>query len=389
MNLRILQFVGFLIGLFLTLSYFSMINNYTFKNTIKNIEKFNNTSNLTSMPSSSSSLSSNISSSNVNLLPRSKDKFIILSTFNNITLANNEQKWYDNDINFQNFALTGYNNGSYFSFNNPIELTGSKIINGINGANINKIQLTGPSALYFANNYTNHNYDLSSFTIIFMLSIKNITNNVMLFEMLANTSVIDVKNEDPIYLANSVSIYLILRKNKNFDIELTIANKKYIISDIDNKLLLGTDINLISLVFDGVNITFIINNNTYNIKYTNKQPIKLGSSEIIINRDGDLNGILYSFVYYKGALTMDEIVSYKKYNFSYIYGVNYVYELNNKTSELLVEATNRATEKDKHIASLLEQLNNCSNNNSLLINGSLLSNLNNVGNLFPRLPTSL
>ena len=86
---------------------------------------------------------------------------------------------------------------------------------------------------------------------------------------------------------------------------------------------------------------------------------------------------------------MDEIVSYKKYNFSYIYGVNYVYEINNKTNELLVEATNKANEKDKHIASLLEQLNNCSNNNNLLINNALLSGLNNVGNLLPILPTSL
>jgi len=386
MNLRILQFVGFLLGLFLTLSYFSMINNYTFKNTVKNIEKFNNnTSNLTTNTSNLSS--SNITNS-VNLLPRSKDKFIILSTFNNNTLSNNEQKWYDNDINFKNFSLTGYNGGNYFTFNNPIELTGSKIKNGINGADINKIQLTGPSALYFANNYINHNYDLTSFTIIFILSIKNIINNVMLFEMLANTSVIDIKNEDPIYLANSVSIYIILRNNKNFNIELTIADKKYVIEDIDSKIILGTDIALISLIFDGTNITFIINNNTYTIKYTNKMPIKLGSSEIIINRDGDLNGILYSFIYYKGALTMDEIVSYKKYNFSYIYGVNYVYELQNKTNELLIEATYKANEKDKHIASLLEKLNDCSNNNNLLINNTLLTSLNNVEKLFPKLPTS-
>lgn len=389
MNLRILQFLGFLIGLFLTLSYFSLINNYTFKNTIKNIEKFNNTANSPSIDTSNLNVPSSNITSNINLLPRYNDKFIILSTFKNNTLANNEQKWYDNDINFQNFALTSYNSGNYFSFNNPIELTGSKIKNGINGANINKIQLTGPSALYFANNYNNHNYDLTSFTIIFILSIKNITNNVMLFEMLANTSVIDVKNEDPIYLANSISIYLILNKNKNFNIELTIADKKYVITDIDNKILLGTDISMISLIFDGTNITFIINNNTYNIKYSNKNIIKLGSSEVIINRDGDLNGILYSFVYYKGALSMDEIVSYKKYNFSYIYGVNYVYEINNKTNQLLVEATNKANEKDKHIASLLEQLNNCSNNNNLLINNALLSGLNNVGNLLPILPTSL
>jgi hypothetical protein len=386
MNLRILQFVGFLLGLFLTLSYFSMINNYTFKNTVKNIEKFNNnTSNLTT---NTSNLSSSNITNNVNLLPRSKDKFIILSTFNNNTLSNNEQKWYDNDINFKNFSLTGYNGGNYFTFNNPIELTGSKIKNGINGADINKIQLTGPSALYFANNYINHNYDLTSFTIIFILSIKNIINNVMLFEMLANTSVIDIKNEDPIYLANSVSIYIILRNNKNFNIELTIADKKYVIEDIDSKIILGTDIALISLIFDGTNITFIINNNTYTIKYTNKMPIKLGSSEIIINRDGDLNGILYSFIYYKGALTMDEIVSYKKYNFSYIYGVNYVYELQNKTNELLIEATYKANEKDKHIASLLEKLNDCSNNNNLLINNTLLTSLNNVEKLFPKLPTS-
>lgn len=363
-----------------------MINNYTFKNTVKNIEKFNNnTSNLTTNTSNLSS--SNITNS-VNLLPRSKDKFIILSTFNNNTLSNNEQKWYDNDINFKNFSLTGYNGGNYFTFNNPIELTGSKIKNGINGADINKIQLTGPSALYFANNYINHNYDLTSFTIIFILSIKNIINNVMLFEMLANTSVIDIKNEDPIYLANSVSIYIILRNNKNFNIELTIADKKYVIEDIDSKIILGTDIALISLIFDGTNITFIINNNTYTIKYTNKMPIKLGSSEIIINRDGDLNGILYSFIYYKGALTMDEIVSYKKYNFSYIYGVNYVYELQNKTNELLIEATYKANEKDKHIASLLEKLNDCSNNNNLLINNTLLTSLNNVEKLFPKLPTS-
>ena len=428
MNLKLLQFIGFLLGLFLTLSFFSLSNNFTFKNTIKTIEKFDSSAPpasssaptasssaptasssaptaSTSAPTASSSaptasssapttsssaptVSSSAPVSSLNIMPKNNYKFMLLSTYKDSAISNSEQKWYENDVNYKNLLSTDYNNGKYFIYNNPIELN-NNTITGVNGANINKVQLIGPNALYFANNYNSNNYDLTSFTIIFMLKIKNFTNNVMLFEMLANTSVIDINNDEPKYIANSISIYLIIRSDNNYNIEITLGNSKYIILNIDKKLLIGADVNLISLIFDGLNLTFILNNNTYSIKYTNTQLITLGSSPIIINRDGDLNAVLYSFIFYKIALTLEDIVQYKKYNNYYIYGVNYVDNLKNKTDMLLVEATDNSTLKDKHIAELLEQLNKCSNNNALLMNDTLSSSLNNLHNLFPPLPTLL
>ena len=406
MNLKLLQFIGFLLGLFLTLSFFSLSNNFTFKNTIKTIEKFDSSAPPasssaptasssappTSAPTTSSSAptaSSSAPVSSLNIMPKNNYKFMLLSTYKDSAISNSEQKWYENDVNYKNLLSTDYNNGKYFIYNNPIELNNNTITGGVNGANINKVQLIGPNALYFANNYNSNNYDLTSFTIIFMLKIKNFTNNVMLFEMLANTSVIDINNDEPKYIANSISIYLIIRSDNNYNIEITLGNSKYIILNIDKKLLIGADVNLISLIFDGLNLTFILNNNTYSIKYTNTQLITLGSSPIIINRDGDLNAVLYSFIFYKIALTLEDIVEYKKYNNYYIYGVNYVDNLKNKTDMLLVEATDNSTLKDKHIAELLEQLNKCSNNNALLMNDTLSSSLNNLHNLFPPLPTLL
>ena len=386
--------MGFLLGLFLTLSFFSLSNNFTFKNTIKTIEKF------TSTPTIDTNASSNIQKSKINdsdkssseiklnILPKNSDKFILINSYSN-NLSNNEQKWYDNNINYSKLLSTDYNDGKYFTFNKTIELKNSLITGGVNGADINKVQLNGPNSLYFANNYNKNKYDLSEFTIIFILKIKNIPDNIMLFEMLANTSTVNDNTDNTIYIANCISIYLIIKKNKNYDIELTIGNSKFVIPNIDKNLILNIDINLIALIFDGLNVTFILNNNTYKFNYNNKYLITLGSSPVIINKEGDLDGILYSFIYYKIALTPEDIIAYKKYNNYYIYGVNHIDNLKNKTDKLLIDSKNNSLDKDKRIEELLEQLKKCSNNNTLLINDTLTSSIDNIQDLFPPLPTLL
>ena len=303
--------MGFLLGLFLTLSFFSFSNYFIFKNNIKTIEKFSSISKKDIDASSNiASLKIDDNSNKINILPKKSDKFILINTYTN-NLSNNEQKWYDNNIDYSKLLSTDYNDGKYFTYNNTIELKNSLIAGGVNGADINKVQLNGPNALYFANNYSQNKYDLSEFSIIFILKIKNISNNIMLFEMLANTSTTSNTDDtdDITYIANCISIYLIINENKNYDIELTIGNSKFIIPNIDKNLILSIDVNLIGLIFNGTTVTFILNNNTYKFKY-NKSLITLGSSPVIINKEGDLDAILYSFIYYKTAITLEDIIEY-------------------------------------------------------------------------------
>lgn len=382
--------MGFLLGLFLTLSFFSFSNYFIFKNNIKTIEKFSSISKKDIDASSNiASLKIDDNSKKINILPKKSDKFILINTYTN-NLSNNEQKWYDNNIDYSKLLSTDYNDGKYFTYNNTIELKNSLIAGGVNGADINKVQLNGPNALYFANNYSQNKYDLSEFSIIFILKIKNISNNIMLFEMLANTSTTSNTDDtdDITYIANCISIYLIINENKNYDIELTIGNSKFIIPNIDKNLILNIDVNLIGLIFNGTVVTFILNNNTYKFKY-NKSLITLGSSPVIINKEGDLDAILYSFIYYKTAITLEDIIEYKKYNNYYIYGVNYIDNLKNKTDKLLIDSKNNSLDKDKRIQELLEQLNKCSNNNTSLINDTLTSSIDKIQELFPPLPTLL
>lgn len=394
MNDRLILIIGFLLGLFLTLSYFSINNNfYNIKSNIKKdkeekkntLERFDvSTTNTSNLTTSNVVLTPELST---NVLPKITSKYMFLNTYNN-NLSNSEQKWYDNDINYNTLSAIDFNTGMYFIYNNPIELTKPLIEGGTSGANINKVQLNGPNALYFANNNKINNFELSSFSLIFMLKINKFINNVMLFEMLANTSVIDIGNEEPKYLANSVSIYIIIRDDANYDIEITIGNTKYPITNIDKKILLSVDINLIALIFDGLNITFVINNSTYKFKYQKTDLITLGSSPVIINKDGDLNAIVYSVVFYKTPLTLDDIVAYKKYNYNFIYGVNYADELRKKSELLLNDAISKTVDKDQQIKDLLEQLNKCSGTNLDTISNNL-NNLNDINTIKPPLPTLL
>jgi hypothetical protein len=311
--------------------------------------------------------SSNIIKTDVVSIPKKEMKFMLLTTYTN-KIVNSEQKWYDENIESSSISSMTFNEGSYFVYNLPIDFYKNDKTNIIKGAIINKVQLKGPNALYFANNSNIKNYELSSFSVFFMLKINNIQENMTFFEMLANTSVVENDTQQVNYIANSISINIKINSTGNFDIQIIIGNSKYDVVNIDKKILIGTDISLIGLIFDGVNIKFIINNNNYTFKYTNNEIITLGSSPIIINKDGVLDGFLYSFIYYKTALTDEEILLLKNYNNYYIFGLyqtdtnKAVIENSLKTLQLDLDS------KDAVISRLQEELNKCSNNNLLSFN---------------------
>jgi hypothetical protein len=299
-------------------------------------------------------------------IPKKSLKFISISTYYN-NIINSEQKWYDDDIDIKTISSMSFNEGTHFVYNTPLDFYKNDKTNIIKGAIINKVQLKGPNALYFANNYDKKNYELTSFSIFFMLKINNIVDNMTLFEMLANTSVIETDTQQVNYIPNSISINIKINKTGNFDIELIIGNSKYNITNIDKKILIGTDINLIGLIFDGVNIKLIINNNKYSFKYTELEIITLGSSPIIINKEGTLDGFLYSFIYYKTALTEDEIVLLKTYNNYYIFGLYQTDENKVLMENSLKTLQGDLNDKDALILKLTEDLNKCANNTESLL----------------------
>lgn len=412
MNMKFIYFISFLLGLFLTLSFFRLNNNFFYVNKKYKIENFysgattdnteqqtdnqnetgnedqnetgnedqnetaNEIANETGNETEGGDQNGNETEDGVKKdivkppafhkeIPKSDAKFMLLTTYNN-KINNSEQKWYEEHKDMNKVLSTDFNENTYFIYNNPIEYFENKETTIIKAAVIDKTQFTGPNALYFANNYDINNFELSSFTLSFTLKIKNITTINTLFEMLANTS---VKNKDAInYIPNSVSLIIKPLDSGNFDMDINIGNSKYTIKNIDKKVLIGVDIITITLIFDGINIKLILNNNKYQFKYNENEIITLGSTPVIINKDGTMDALLYSMVYYKTALTDEDLLQLKNFNNYYIYGLYQSDIKNIEKTKSLSDIQSDLDAKNAEIADLENRLNQCSNSKNLYSN---------------------
>lgn len=262
---------------------------------------------------------------------------------------------------------TDDNISSYITYNNIIELKTDNFNSTIKGAIIKNIELRGPLSLYFADE-KNKKYEITMFSVLFMLKINNIKEKSTLFEMLGNTSINDKDKNNIKYIANIISINLSNTNEKNtIDIEIIIGSQHYNIINIDKKILINTyDVIMIGLILDNNDITFIINNIKYNFKYNENDKITLGSNPIIINKYGSIDMILYSFTYYKTALNYDELINYKKYNNNYIIGLNKYIERNNEIDKKLKETQKEIIIKQDYINKISNQLNNYTNKKKMM-----------------------
>lgn len=285
------------------------------------------------------------------LFPYRNDNFMLLTTlYNAQSISNNNLRWYDNFINISDYSLIEDNKNLYFNTNNPIKLINDSIIDNAKGAELKNITLKGPIAYHFAND--ENNYSISEFTAIFMFKINKIQEYSVLFEMLCNTSSVDT-NDEVKYIPQSVSINIYKVSNEIANIDIFFGKDKYTITNISTDLLITDNILLLSLVYNNSKITAYLENNTYSFELENAPNISLGSLPVIINKNGDLDMVLYSFAYYKKALQKVDILNFKKYINFYLTGIDIILRQKLESDEKL----RKQIENQKNVLQQLEKCN--------------------------------
>jgi len=271
---------------------------------------------------------------NSRLIPFKDYKYMAINTFgdnNNSKISNTEKRWYEADLS--NITGIERNEYHYFTYDNNITLVPNDINkNGSMGANLNGVQLNGPKSFYFANNINTN--ELTEFSIIISTKIKDIGNeNNIIFEMTGNTETTDNTNLQ--YSQSIININLKKNPNDNFDVIITIGNVIYkgLINNIDKNNIINNDFIVMCLVYSATEVTFYLNRRKFT--YTNAETfkVKLGSTPVIINKNGTINMDLYSFIYYKYTLPMEEINKLTKHSYYYLSGLDFKINETSKCTE--------------------------------------------------------
>lgn len=319
MNLNLIKIFSFFIGLFITLiilSFYKLNEKITIPNNY--IENFNN-----KIDDNFENMANNNDTDDYSLIPYNGYKFMCINTYGSLNkISKINGKWYDVDSNENKIYDFNYNN--YFNFNKTINTHHNKVNNnGANGANINDIELNGPSCYNFANN--SETYELTTFTMFMTIKINGCSmKNNIIYEMTGNT--ITINNIIPTYSPSIININLIITEDLNYTIELTIGSIVYkgLIDDIDKAIIEDNDYITIGLYLTDDKIGLLINKKIYEYTNINKYKITLGSTPIIINKNGTINMSLYNFIYYKNLYPFNYYDKITGYNNYYISGLDYI-----------------------------------------------------------------
>lgn len=281
--------------------------------------------------------------------PHRTDNFMMLTTFNGgESISNNDLRWYDNFLNKTDYSLVDENKNLYFNLNNPVNLIDDTTIRNAKGASLKNVSMKGPIAYNFAND--DKNYGMTEFTIIFMMKIGRITEHSVLYEMLCNTSSRDT-DDNIVYIPQSFSINIYKTGDEKANIDIFFGKNKYIIADIHTDILVTENIITLSLSYANSKLTAYLENNTYTFDLEEDPKLSLGSLPINVNKNGSLDMILYSFAYYKKALTKEDISDYKKYVNFYLNGIDKIIneklEIDQKLKRELEKRSNDSAELAK------------------------------------------
>ena len=140
--------------------------------------------------------------------------------------------------------------------------------------------------------------------------------------MTGNTTT--VNNIIPEYKTSIIHINIILNENKNYKIRVIVGDTIYEkpeTNNIDKDIIENSNYYIIGLYYTTEKIGLIFNDKLYEYENVNKFKITLGSTPIIINKNGSLNMHLYNFVYYKSLFNFNEYDYLIRYNNYYISGL--------------------------------------------------------------------
>ena len=353
--MKIIYLIAFLSGLFLTLSAYILYGQILNIPYTKEGFQIQNNNPQTQNVSSSENTEEKIDIHTALTLPKAEHNFMILTTFNNANkIKNQELRWYDDKTQMDNILMTDFNKGTYFSLGNVVTYETDKLVRFVEGANLHNIQLTGPIAMYFSNSDVSP-YELSQFSLLFMMKLHGIKGTNVLFEMLCNTSVVDT------YIANVICMKLIEIDEKYFQIEVIFGTERFAVPNLEKHLLVNESVNLVALTFSANNIVVRINSTPYIFTYT-QNTISLGSSPVIVNKNGSLEMVLYSMAYYKKALTASDMTEYIRYNMFYFNGINILLDEKQKYLNIQTEADSTKTKID----SMSKLLDKCTVSNDYI-----------------------
>jgi hypothetical protein len=320
MKENIIKVFSFFIGFFITLF---LINYLNLEN--KKVENFNiKTPSKETYTNNTTNIDNNIRNNELNyqIIPYKKYKYMCINTFFDMKkISNTEGRWYESDLKIEDYN-PNINEYHYFTFNKIINLKPNTINNnGSYGADLNSIELRGPKSFYFANNTIIN--ELNEFSMIMSIKIREITSkNNIIFEMTGNTETINKDNQE--YTFSIVNINIQKNNNNSYDFILTIGNTIYKgnINDIDKNIINNSDFLILGLIYTNNEITFLINKQMYKYKTNNNFIIKLGSTPVIINKDGKINMELFNFIYYKSVIPINEYLNIFKHNYHYLSGLH-------------------------------------------------------------------
>jgi hypothetical protein len=344
----IIKILGFFIGLFFILI---IINYFNLKD--KKIEPFQ-----TSVPNDIKTVT--VLNNNADI-PFKTNKYMCINTYNDIRkISNSEGRWYECDLPVDSYNKIEVNENQYISYTSNINLKPNSINpEGSYGADINKIELMAPKSFYFSNNVNTN--ELTEFSILMTMKIKEIKPDIdnILFEMRGNTETI-MENNKPSYIPSTVNINIRTNRNSNYDIIITIGNTIYKgrINNIDKNLLISNTFTIMGLIYTDKKVKFILGNQIFNYETDDKFKVKLGSSPLIINKNGVFNMELYNFIYYKTELPDIEFEKYNQYNFYYLSGLY-------KAQLATIQAqTTKVNETEQKLLDLDEKINKTLNSTS-------------------------
>jgi hypothetical protein len=321
----------------------------------------------------------------VPIFPKKNYVHMFINTYEYMNYIENDSlKWYNHMIEIKDIKSTDYNESTYFNYNNPINLIKDKVYNYVKGANIKGIEMTGPSSIYFANN--DKTFELTEFTFIFMTKFNsfNINKDYTLLEIICNSiPIVDDVNGNKY---KPSAIFLNIRfDEENAMFYINIGDTNYYVAKIHKSILINDDITLISLAVNKNIISLTINSKTYDIKNNNIDNITFGSNPIKINKQGDLDILLYSFIYYKVFLNSTDILLYKKYNNYYITGVNTIVKDNELLRNKIIDDDKILLNKNKMLSNVNDILVNSANTD---VNISTIDEIN-IEELGDNIPSNL
>lgn len=332
--------ISFLIGFFITISIYLIYTMYphTFEEFTGNTE--------------------GTLSSTQRYIPQYNNNLLLFTTFNKDNLIKST-KWFDEDV-----SPTNENTKAYLNFTNTLNFV-DDAKNHVKVAKLKNVELKAPLALYFANN--TDTYEITEFTILFMLNFKAISGSHTLFEMLCNTGFKnDSSTTNPEYFSQVVSINVESRSSSKVRLTAQVGQASAFTDDFDINLLKSDKPVLISLSYDKSKqteqVTFKIDKHTdkkYTIPPLYLYSMYAGTAPVIINKSGEIDCEMYSMAYYTKALTSAEIDQYKAFNEYYINGINKYDQQSAASQKAVADANANQKENAKKLAALQKTLEKC------------------------------